>query len=353
MRRHRPASSLQPRLGAMLAGAVGIATVGLWPGAAQAVDGLRVRTPVVWSDVPCAAVVDRSVDPVLHLPYGIPFEDTEVTADEVADGRRHQFFALCRGHDPTDLLPAWISEADVAAAEAMDLIDLGTVGGGAILDLNRDWQGCAVRITADDQRRPITFEAAAQGVDWDTSGLAAGAWVVEGFTHDPAYSIWSPRPGVVKVVDDPEPAASGPAAAVLNGEEVVRSGEPVAIEGCISAMEGTTLELRWAEIGETEWVTVLVGQPVRGEGFSVDLLLPPEMAGQAARVRIDAEDPQGRRTTAFMGELVIVLPAAPGCDPDGCDTTGGDEGPQETGADESAGPPPAGSSGGGETGAGP
>lgn len=325
----------------MLAVMVGIATVGLWPAGARAVDGLRVRTPVVWSDLPCATVVDRSVDPVLHLPYGIPFEDTEVTADEVADGRRHQFFALCRGHDPTDLLPAWISEADVAAAEAMDLIDLGTVGGGAILDLNPDWQGCAVRITADDQRRPITFEAAAQGVDWDTSGLAAGAWVVEGFTHDPAYSIWSPRPGVVKVVDDPAPAATGPAAAVLNGEEVVRSGEPVAIEGCISAMEGSTLELHWAEIGETEWVTARVDEPVRAEGFSVDLLLPPEMAGKAARVRIDAEDPQGRRTTAFMGELVIVLPAAPGCDPDGCGTTGGDDpGPQETGADGSTGSAP-------------
>lgn len=309
-----------------------------WPCEAGAVDGLRVRTPVVWEDAPCMSVVDRSVDPVVHLAYTIPFEDTEVTPDEVADGRRHQFFALCRDHDPTDELPSWISEADVAAAEALGLVDPGTITGDAILDLNRAWQGCALRITADDERRPITFAAAAEGVDWDTSAVEPGAWVVEGFTHDPAFSVWSPRPGVIKVVDDLAPEASGPAAAVLNDEAVVDPGEAVPIEGCVSAMEGSTLELRWAEVGEERWHTAIVDEPVRGEAFTIDLVLPPEMAGQSARVRVEAEDPQGRRTTAYMSELVIVLPAPPSCEPDGCGTTGDDEGPQDTGADESTGP---------------
>lgn len=319
--------------------AVALGGVLACPGEAAAVDGLRVRTPVVWEDVPCMTIVDRSVEPVLHVPYAIPFEDTDVTEDEVPDGRRHQFFALCRDHDPTDGLPSWISEADVAAAEALGLIDPGTVTGDAILDLNGEWMGCAVRINADDERRPITFAAAAQGVDWDASGVQAGAWVIEGFTHDPAFSRWSPRPGVVKVVDEAAIEASGPAAAVLNGEQVVESGEAVAIEGCVSAMEGTVLDLRWAEVGQDEWVTAVADEPVLGEGFSIELLLPPEMAGQSARVRVEAEDPQGRGTIAYMSELVIVLPAQPGCDTDGCGTTGsGDEGPQDTGVDESAGP---------------
>ncbi|MEM7156148.1 MAG: hypothetical protein AAF799_25060 [Myxococcota bacterium] len=292
---------------------------------AQAIDGTRIRTPVVWSDTPCMTIVDRSVDATLHIPYDIPLEDLDVTEDEVADGRRHQFIALCRDHDPTDILPGWLSEADVAAAEALGLIDLGTVNGDQILDLSTPWQGCFSRITDDDERRPISFASAEEGVDWDTTDLAPGAWFVEGFTHDPPLSIWSPRPGVVKVVDAPELDASGPAAAVLNGEEVVVSGEPVAIEGCISAMEGTVLDLSWVEVGESRWSTPVRGEVVRGTEFSIDLLLPPEMAGQSARVRIDAEDPTGRQTTAYMSEFVLVLPPTPGCDDDCTGTDGGDE----------------------------
>lgn len=319
-------------------GFIALVGAGLVPAVAGAVDGLRVRTPVQWSDVPCMTLVDRSVDPVVHLPYGIPFEDTDKTDDEVADGRTHQLLALCRDLDPARVLPAWLSEADVAAAEAKGLVDLGTVTGAAILDLDPEWEGCFVRIVADDERRPITFAAAAQGVDWDTSAVAAGAWVVEGFTHDPAFSIWSSRPGVVKVVDGPALDASAPAAAVLNGEEVVRSGEPVTIEGCVSAGPGAELSLEWAKLGDDAWQTAVVGEPVRGEGFAIELVLPPEMAGQAARVRVEAEDPQGRRTTAFMSRLVIVLAPPPGCEGDACgDSTGGDEGGGGVGSSGSSG----------------
>lgn len=314
---------------------------------ARAGDGMRLRTPVLWSESPCMTVVDRSADPVLHLPYEIPFEDAELTDDEVADGRTHQLFALCQGHDPTDELPAWITEADVAAAEAMELVDLGTIDGDAILDLDPQWQGCAERITADDERRPITFAAAAEGVDWDTSAVAAGAWVVEAFTHDPAYSIWSPRPGVIKVVDDPAPAASGPAVAVLNGEEVIEITQAVALEGCVSAMEGTVLSVAWAEVGEDTWQLALEDEPVVAEAFSLDLWFPPQMAGQAARVRVEATDPMGRASLGYMGELVIVLPDFSGCD-DGCETTGGPgpgEGSGGGGASGGAGPGPSGSGG--------
>jgi MYXO-CTERM domain-containing protein len=306
-------------------GALGLAglAVTVAPTTAGAVDGQRVRTPVVWSKTPCMMVVDRSSDPVLHLPYAVPLEDTRTTADEVADGRTHQFFALCQGHDPTDELPTWIAEADVAAAEALGLIDLGTVTGAAILDLHPQWQTCALRITPDDQRRPITFAAAAQGFDLDTTTLSPGAWWIEGFTHDPPLSLWSPRPGVIKVVDDPAIEQSGPAVAILTEEVVVPNGEAVTIEGCISAMPGTRLDLSWAELGDDTWVAAVEDLPVRGEALSIELSLPVDAGVQAARVRIDATDPMGRTTTAFMRELVILLPPLPGCDDDTCATTGG------------------------------
>ncbi len=298
---------------------------------ATAGDGLRVRTPVTWEDVPCMTIVDRSVDPILHLPYSVLVEDVDLTPDEVPDGRRHQFFAFCRDHDPTDVLPGWISTADVAAAEALSLIDTGRVPDSSILDRSAQWQDCAVRINPDGERRRITFAAADEGVQWDTSGVDGGAWALEGFTYDPALSLWSPRPGVVKVVDDSAIEASGPAAAVITGEELVEVDDTVSIEGCVSAMPGSVLDLRWAKVGTDAWTSAASDVPVTGDAFSYDVSFPPEMIGQAARVQIEVEDPQGRRTTAFMSEFVFVLPASSGCGVGGCETTGGEEGSQSTG----------------------
>ncbi len=320
---HRKPTAAAPGRLALLGGLL----VAGWPAAAVAVDGMRVRTPVVWSDVPCMTIVDRSVQPVINLPYGIPFEDTKVTEDEVADGRTHQFFALCTDHDPTDELPGWISEADVAAAEALDLIDPGSVGSSQILDLHETWAGCALRIVPDAERRPISFAMAEAGVDWDTTAVPAGAWVVEGFTHDPAFNLWWPRPGVIKVVDDPDPSRSGPAAAVIGDEAVVPITEAVTIESCVSAMEGSSVSAEWAVVGDNTWVPFVDSELVEGSSFSTPLLLPPEMAGQSARVRVEVEDPQGRRYLAYRRELIITLPVPdPGCDEqdEPCDTTGGE-----------------------------
>ncbi len=292
---------------------------------AAAVDGQRLRTPVLWSGEPCMQVVDRSVATTVNLPYGIPFEDVDITEDEVADGRRHQFFALCRDHDPDEELPLWVSEADVAAAEALELIDLGTVVGDQILDLDPAWTGCALRINADADRRPITFAMADAGIDWDTAGLQAGTYLVEGFTHDPAFSQWWLRPGVLKVVDDPDPAASDPAAAVLNGEEVVAITEPVTIEGCVSAMPGSTLTASWAQVGAGDaWQPFVQDEPVAGESFAIEMLLPVERAGISVRVQVVVNDPMGRQYTAFMHERVITLPE-PGSTDGGCETEGGCE----------------------------
>jgi hypothetical protein len=160
-----------------------------WPSSAAATNTRHVRTPVLWTDVPCMTLHDRSQGAVMHLPYDIPYEDTEVGPDEVADSRTHQFFAMCRSKPTAPELPWWITQADLDAAIAAD-IDLSTVGTGPsdILETATDWDGCWVRINADDDRRPITFAAAAAGVDWDTSAVAAGSYVLWGYTWEPATS---------------------------------------------------------------------------------------------------------------------------------------------------------------------
>ena len=68
---------------------------------------LLVGTVCVAAVLFVVAVVDRTVDAKVVLAYTIPYEDTELTADEVADSRRHQFLGFCRGHSRQEPLPVW------------------------------------------------------------------------------------------------------------------------------------------------------------------------------------------------------------------------------------------------------
>jgi MYXO-CTERM domain-containing protein len=327
------------------------AALALLPASAVASNGTKPRIPVDWTGAPCLTVVDRSAAPVLHLPYMVSLDDVDLTPDEVEDSRTHQFFAFCRARDPQTFLPRWITQDDVDRAAAVgaapDMVDPDDM-----FETSTEWEGCWYRINADDDRRPITQAQAAMGVDWDTSAVPAGTYTIEGYTWEPALNIWSPRPGVVKVVDDPDPAQSAPAIAIENTEEVLNKNEPVTIHGCVSAMEGSTVTAYWGRAEpEVSWVPFIEGEPVSGESFAVDFLPPEELAGESAMIRIDVTDPMDRSYTHYMRELVIVLgTVGPGsCTDDGggfiggagCDGSGtsGGSGDVETGsgADESAG----------------
>ncbi len=297
----QPAKANRVVMGAALLAAL------LAPASAMASNGTKPRIPVDWTGAPCMTVVDRSADPVLHLPYMVSQDDVDLTPDEVEDSRTHQFFAFCRARDPQTFLPRWITQADIDRAAAVgaapDMVDPEDV-----FETNTAWEDCWFRINADDDRRPITQAQAAMGIDWDTSGVPAGTYVVEGYTWEPALNIWSPRPGVVKVVDDTDLAASGPALAIENNEEVLNKNEPVTIHGCVSAMEGSTVSAHWGKAEpEVEWVPFVEGDPVSGESFAVEFLPPEELAGESAMIRVDVTDPMGRSYTHYMRELVIVL----------------------------------------------
>lgn len=286
---------------------LGAAALALVAVPAAASNGTKPRIPVDWTGAPCLTIVDRSVQPVLHLPYAVSQDDTDLTPDEVSDSRTHQFFALCRARDPQSFLPRWITQADIDRA-AMVGAAPETVDPDDVFETSSEWADCWFRITADDDRRPITLAQAAEGVDWDTSAVPAGTYVVEGYTWEPALNIWSGRPGVVKVVDDADPASSAPALAIDNTEEVLNKNEPVTIHGCVSAMEGSTVTAYWG-LAESEvtWVPFVEGDPVSGESFAVDFMPPEELAGESSMIRVDVTDPMGRTYTSYMRELVIVL----------------------------------------------
>ncbi|MGH1346364.1 MAG: MYXO-CTERM sorting domain-containing protein [Nannocystales bacterium] len=326
------------RLGA---GAFG-ASVFVLASAAEAGNGPEPRTPVDWAGAPCMTIVDRSMSSTVHLDYAIPMEDTELTDDEVEDSRRHQFFGFCRALDPQTYLPRWISQADVERAREIGIAP-ETVNESNVMESNAEWADCWHRINADDERRPITFAAADEGVDWDTAELAAGTYVVEAYTWEPPLNIWSSRTGVIKVVDDPDPAVSGPAVGINNTQEVIDQTETAMIEGCASAQEGSFLTAYWGlPAGEVTWEPFVDNHPVRGDSFALEFDPPQEIAGESVMIRVDITDPSGRRYTHYMRDLVFVLgdPYPPQCegsvfiDPD-CVDEAGSSGGAETGEGDS------------------
>lgn len=273
----------------------------------QAGNGPEPRTPVDWTGTPCMSIVDRSVDPVLHLTYGIPMEDDQLTDDELEDSRTHQFFAFCRSRTPQEFMPRWITWDDVERARAIDVAP-ATLYDSDVLESSEAWAGCWHRINADDDRRPITNEAAAAGVDWDTSELAVGAYVLDGYTWEPPSNLWTPCPGVVKVVDGPDPSASPPAASITTEEAFLEVGEGVAVEGCVSAEPGSVLSASWAlPSSEVVWESIIDAAPVEGESFSFGFVPPSDLAGAGLMIRVTVEDPSGRSYTAHMIDRVYVV----------------------------------------------
>ncbi|WAS95141.1 hypothetical protein [Nannocystis punicea] len=305
---------------------VALVIVGLaWPGLARAGNGGHPRTPVKWpDDVPCMTVIDRSQSSTLQFEYSIPYEDTELTPDELPTSRRHQFVAFCRDDSPQTPPPVWLSWTDANvwldwAAEKM--IDAELIEDDDVLETNPLYKDCFVRITADDARRPITEAEAMKPVVWDTTGLPAGAWRIDGYTWEPELNRWSRRPGVVHVVDGPDLAAAPPAAALTNPEGAfVVAGESYVLEGCARAMPGSTLTGYWALADSLEWQE-FASQPLEGEAISLAFTPPLEVAPDSVVLRVDVTDPMQRTYSTYPVSLLSVLapsdPSTGGCSDSG------------------------------------
>jgi hypothetical protein len=342
----------------------------LVPTLAQAGNGAHPRTPIVWSDAPCMTIIDRSggMGAIHPLTYTIPYEDIELTPDEVANSRTHQFFAYCRDRHLEDILPGWITEADVQAAVdkglgTIDVVDLEL----DVLENAPDWASCWSRISEDADRRPITFAAAAEPVPWDTGMLAAGTYVVDGYTYEPWYNLWSPHPGVFKIVDDLDPAASAPAAALSFVEQTVDWGDEASITGCVDAMDGATMTLSWSNgniNGEPNWLAFAEDMPAPTGSFELGFVPPIEAASNSVMIKLEIVDPLDREWTAYSRAYIAVVEGVgdEGCDSGSfvsnpCDTdTSGDDETGTSGTGTSTGGAGSGESGpsvvdgGGETG---
>ena len=282
-------------------------------GRVNAGDSQHPRTPVEWSDVTCMEFVDRSIEPNYALTYSIPYEDTDVTADEVEDSRTHQFFAICRQTYLQEDLPRWITMADIEETSS-NYEDFVTPSDDDIFELATDWDGCWHRITEDSDRRPITEAMASQPVTWDTTTVPEGVYLLLGYTYEPPFNLWTPRAGgVVRVHDGGDPAAGGPAAAITTGQLLRCPGDTLRVEGCVSALPGTTMTAFFTtnpspDPSDSTWIPFAEDVPVQGEQFTLELEIPQEAGNTSTIVRVDFTDPNGMTYTAYQYETIIVFP---------------------------------------------
>lgn len=300
---------------------VGVGVAGVM-GEAEAGNTVHPRTPVLWPDAPCIQTIDRSVSSSFAFSYAIAREDTLLTIDELDDSRTHQFFAFCRQWPAGSPPPNYVSLADLQRAidngNELDASKLDDPE--ATLETSPAWAGCWTRVTADDARRPITFEAAAEPVVWDASTVATGTWVVAGYTWEPPYNLWRRAPWVVRVVEGSETAEQlQPAAALGETPELLNEDEPTALPLCVAADASASVRLGWAPSDEQppQWREA---EAIPSEGatmLALPFAAPPEAWGLTLVLRARVEGAGGAYSTHPLGSLVVIKPGGP--DPSGSD----------------------------------
>lgn len=327
------------------ASAIGLALgVLLAPRAGSAANGSKPRVSVVWSDAPCATVVNRSETATVHFDYVVPLEDLgPLTDDEVEDSRTHQFFAFTRldyaAVGTAQRLPPWIGQADIDRAalvdpevvpaniEAIDVLETTTRFEPA------EW----LRITADDARVPISDAQAAMGVDWDVTAVPPGVYSIWGYTWEPLTNLWAGRPGFVKLVQSAALADDvGPAIALLVDNGEVTTGVPHPVLGCADVPAGSTVTIEWGIAPgpiEPAWELLIEDAPIETGALAIAIELPARaVEGQVGqtlvRLRATVTDPEGAQHVAYSpGAYQVVAGEQPPDAGDGC-RIGGDAGPR-------------------------
>lgn len=290
------------------------------------------RTPVLWPEAPCIQDVERAPGASLEFDYAIPYEDTQVSSDELDDSRTHQFVAFCRQWPAGEPPPPYISVADLQRAiDAQIELDAALLEEPeATLETSLEWAGCWTRVSADDARRPITEAAAAEPVSWSVEGVAAGTWMLAGYTWEPPLNMWSRAPGVVRVLDPAAQAPPQPAATVALTPEGLELDSSLTIPVCLAAEPEAQLHFEWAVAKDEPRVwTSALAQAV-GEAAQLELEFPsdPEYQGATLLLRARVEGLEASYISHGLVRLNVYAPPL----------GGEDEGEgEETGAQEESG----------------
>lgn len=291
------------------------------PAAAFGSNTSKPIAPASFLSNTCMVTVDRETSPEHTFEIGIPFEDVGMTADEAPGSRRMQFFATCRDRLPREAMPTWITRADALATAIVDPSVISPPPDD-VLEESPAWNGpghggngtpCVIPINAADDRMPVTCEATADGITWDTTDVPPGAYVIWGYTYEGVRSVWRRRPGIVRVTSGsstpPAVAFSSPAA-----EGQMSEGTGLMLQGCAAGRPDASLTLSWSTLAAlakepvAAWTEI---DQVAAGGFEVPFA-PPEAARYEAIVfRAQVDDTSG---TAFVFYADQHVTALPGCE---------------------------------------
>ncbi len=293
------------RAGTRWWGVAAVVVAILAPVRASATNAQRPRTRPDFELEQCLTVLGP--DDALQIDFSIPYEDTQLGADELDDSRTLQFFALCRDHHAElESLPNWIGQHDLDRALEAGIIE-ALPPDAEVLDRSADWSGCVERLVPDDARLPITCEATEGGVRVEPGALAPGNWVVRGYTFEPTINVWVPRRGVVQVRAGAEAL---PVVALMSpprDDWQAYEADGFDIVGCMDGPPKTIVRVQWASLIALEWN--LLAELDAAEGtFAIHFDFPPQAVGQPVIFRAIAESPTGERWTGFAPGTLLVLP---------------------------------------------
>lgn len=298
--------------------ALGFVAVAGASGPAAATDVPKAVAPVSFPSAACMTTVVRSEDPTTQIELAIPFEDLTMIPDEVPGARHMQLFAMCRDLEPGEALPTWVTRDDALTAATVDP-GVGVPPPEDVLDEAPAWtmpghagdgSPCVIPINEVDDRLAVSCDATADGVTWDTTGVPAGAYVIWGYTYEGARSVWSRRPGVVRVVDDED--AEAPAAAFTSpasrGEMHMQAG--LLVTGCAEGSPDATVELSWATYkalaGDPDGAWHPFAELPAGE-IEAPFVPPDEALRLAVVFRADVHEPSGATFSRYSAEHMTVL----------------------------------------------
>lgn len=285
------------------------------PSAALAINGVRPRTPPTFFGEACIATVDRGAQDGFPIDYTIPFPDDEIGEDELEGSRTFQFFALSTEVPPLQELPPWVNEDDIARALEAGII----VEQPAPADVlsSSSWGPNARAVTTPEQRVPIRCEEAPSPRLWSLDDVEPGVYQIWAHTFEPPNSLWTRRPGLVRVVDGaqtPGPAVSLGAPA-RRTDVFVDSG--ATIHGCVAADSGTEVTLSWASASDLDVWTSFAEFEIESPTFEIVFMPPEDTLFEALYIRATAIDPQGRSWTSYTSAELIPFATCPDSDGQG------------------------------------
>ncbi len=258
----------------------------VWSTNASASNSLRPRTPAVFDADPCLIDVDRSVETNLRFGFDIPYEDTQLSEDELSDSRTLRFMLLSGPLRPGEKLPNWLDRADADRALEAGLVDARPPS----TDVASEAPIWSDRIVV----LPIEPRAFACGEDRtpeaDVSGLPAGAYELWAYTFEPPLNLWTQHPGIVVIHD----GQSAPPAAAIHTLVPVDDGDDLGIvlRGCAS--RGTSVRVSWidsasAGFEDTSNWTPLIEETLGAPSIELHATMPSTSRGRGAFFRFEVE----------------------------------------------------------------